>query len=68
MNDFQMYEGGRKEAEAKQFTIQNVVCSACGEEIANHEKYASMQIDLDDVECISCENKYWDSVDIDNFG
>jgi|TARA_R110000744_G_scaffold319065_1_gene425445 hypothetical protein len=30
MNDFQMYEEGRKEAESKQCDIHVVKCSVCG--------------------------------------
>jgi DNA-directed RNA polymerase subunit RPC12/RpoP len=53
--------------------IHNVVCSACGEEIPEHEKDVSllsqMSIsELDDVECIDCEMKYRDSADLDMFG
>ncbi len=55
------------------FAIHNVVCSACGEEIPKHEKDISLlakmsKIDLEDIECISCEIKFRDSADLDMFG
>jgi protein-arginine kinase activator protein McsA len=55
------------------FAIHNVVCSACGEEIPEHEKDISLlakmsQNELEDLECISCEMKFRDSADIDMFG
>ena len=42
-----------------------IICNACGEEIPNHEKYKGMN--TEDAECMSCEIKFWDSADIDNF-
>lgn len=51
-----------------QLNIWVVMCSACGEEIPDHEKYTSMtNMDIDEIECISCEMKYRDSADMDNF-
>jgi hypothetical protein len=49
------------------------MCSACGEKIPEHEKNIEhlsrmTKSELEDVECISCEMKYRDSADIDNFG
>ena len=50
-----------------QLNITVVMCSACGEEIPDHEKYPTMvNMDIDEIECISCEMKYHDSADIDN--
>lgn len=62
-----------KNENQKSFTIHNVVCSACGEEIPEHEKDISLlakmsQSELGDLECISCEMKFRDSADIDMFG
>ena len=63
----------RKRDENKQCNIQNVMCSACGEKIPEHEKNIQhlsrmTKIELEDVECVSCEIKYRDSADIDMFG
>jgi hypothetical protein len=57
----------------KQCDIHGVMCSACGEKIPEHEKNIEhlsrmTKSELEDVECISCEIKYRDSADIDNFG
>jgi hypothetical protein len=57
----------------KQCDIHVVMCSACGEKIPEHEKNIEhlsrmTKSELEDVECISCEIKYRDSADIDNFG
>ena len=50
-----------------QLNIAVVICSACGEEIPYHEKYPAMaNMDIDEIECISCEMKYRDSADLDN--
>jgi hypothetical protein len=44
-----------------------VMCSACGEEIPDHEKYPAMaNMSVDEIECISCEMKYRDGCDLDN--
>jgi len=56
-----------------QCPTHGIICSACGEIIPEHEKninhLAKMsKSELEDLECISCEIKYWDSADIDNFG
>jgi aspartate carbamoyltransferase regulatory subunit len=52
--------------------IHGVMCSACGEKIPEHEKNIEhlsrmTKSELEDVECISCEMKYRDSADIENF-
>lgn len=53
----------------EKLNIAVLICSACGELIPEHEKYAGMSLsELSDIECMSCEMKYWDSSDIDNFG
>ena len=53
----------------KALHIAVVVCSACGEEMPDHEKHpAMMAMDIDDVECIDCEMKFRDSADLDMFG
>lgn len=55
--------------EQEQCSIFSVVCSTCGEPLAQHELPANLDdIDEDIIECIPCEIKYWDSADIDNFG
>ena len=51
--------------------IATIICGSCKEPIPDHEKDVALlsslsQSDLEDVECISCENKYRDSSDIDN--
>ena len=50
-----------------QLNIAVIMCSVCGEEIPHHEKYLAMtNIDIDEIECISCEMKYRDNADLDN--
>ncbi len=53
--------------------IYTVLCGGGGEKIPEHEKNIEhlsrmTKSELEDVECISCEMKYRDSADIDNFG
>lgn len=62
-----------KNKNQRAIAIHNVVCSACGEEIPEHEKDVSLLAkmsynELEDLECINCEIKYRDSADIDMFG
>lgn len=47
-----------------------VLCNSCHELIPEHELlYTEMlNMDEDDIECISCEMKYRDSADLDMFG
>lgn len=53
----------------EEIDLNCVVCSACGEEIPKHEtKPEMLSMDIDDIECLSCEIKYLDSMDIDMFG
>lgn len=64
-------DGGLHEREG--LFLFGVMCSACGEQIPEHEKNIShlaqmSKSELEDVECISCEMKYRDSADIDMFG
>ena len=56
-----------KQKDNKAFAIHGVVCSACGEEIPEHEKYPEMKnMDIDEIECMSCEMLARDSADLDN--
>ena len=47
--------------------MENLMCSACGKPIPEHEKYPEMeQMSPDAIECMNCEMLATDSADIDN--
>jgi hypothetical protein len=67
LDKMKIEEQNLNEPQKPQLNIAVVVCSACGELIPDHQKFPAMiQMDKDDIECMSCEMLARDSADLDN--